>query len=99
MGDPEMEGTARREMVTAPLPPPEEGRVENPLFQFCFCSAAGPAASGTQNFNKRAVSSVSGSQEEESGVPVHHGITSFLLSRQAGGGCPRAPLLPICGTG
>ncbi len=26
-GDPEMEGTARREMVTAPLPPPEEGRV------------------------------------------------------------------------
>ncbi len=36
MGDPEMEGTARREMVTAPLPPPEEGRVENPLFRFVF---------------------------------------------------------------
>ncbi len=35
-GDPEMEGTARREMVTAPLPPPEEGRVENPLFRFIF---------------------------------------------------------------
>ncbi len=35
-GDPEMEGTARREMVTAPLPPPEEGRVENPLFRFFF---------------------------------------------------------------
>ncbi len=35
-GDPEMEGTARREMVTAPLPPPEEGRVENPLFRFVF---------------------------------------------------------------
>ncbi len=33
-GDPEMERTARREMVTAPLPPPEEGRVENPLFRF-----------------------------------------------------------------
>ncbi len=32
------------------------------------------------------------SQEEESGCNVHHGITSFLLSRQAGGGCPRAPL-------
>ncbi len=31
-----MEGTARREMVTAPLPPPEEGRVENPLFRFVF---------------------------------------------------------------
>ncbi len=25
-----------REMVTAPLPPPEEGRVENPLFRFVF---------------------------------------------------------------
>ncbi len=35
-GDPEMEGTARREMVTAPLHPPEEGRVENPLFRFVF---------------------------------------------------------------
>ncbi len=35
-GDPEMEGTTRREMVTAPLPPPEEGRVENPLFRFVF---------------------------------------------------------------
>ncbi len=35
-GDPEMEGTARREMVTAPLPHPEEGRVENPLFHFVF---------------------------------------------------------------
>ncbi len=35
-GDPEMERTARREMVTAPLPPPEEGRVENPLFRFVF---------------------------------------------------------------
>ncbi len=35
-GDPEMEGTARREIVTTPLPPPEEGRVENPLFRFVF---------------------------------------------------------------
>ncbi len=35
-GDPEMEGTAHREMVTAPLPPPEEGRVENLLFNFVF---------------------------------------------------------------
>ncbi len=33
-GNPEMEGTARWEMVTAPLPPPEEGRVENLLFRF-----------------------------------------------------------------
>ncbi len=31
-GDPEMIGTALQEMVTAPLLPPEEGRVANPLF-------------------------------------------------------------------
>ncbi len=31
-GDPEMIGTALQEMVTAPLLPPEEGRVVNPLF-------------------------------------------------------------------
>ncbi len=41
--------------------------MENILFY--FCSAAGPEASGTPNFNKRAVSSVSGSQEEESCEP------------------------------
>ncbi|XP_058621250.1 uncharacterized protein LOC131533149 [Onychostoma macrolepis] len=81
-GDPGME-TARREMVTAPLPPPEEGRVEN-LVLFCFCSGAGPAASGTQNINKRAVSSISGSQEEESGEPCITGSlpSSSLASRQ-----------------
>ncbi len=33
-GDPESEETAHWEMVTAPLPPPEEGRVENILFLF-----------------------------------------------------------------
>lgn len=33
-GDPEMEETAHREMVTTPLPPSEEGRVENLLFRF-----------------------------------------------------------------
>ncbi len=33
-GDPEMIGTALQEMVTAPLLPPEEGRVVNPLFPF-----------------------------------------------------------------
>ncbi len=83
-GNPEMEGTARWEMVTAPLPPLEEGRVENLLFRF-VCSTAGPAASGTQNFNKRAVSSVSGSQEEESGVPCITGsLPSSSLARQWG---------------
>ncbi len=33
-GNPEMIGTALQEMVTAPLLPPEEGRVVNPLFPF-----------------------------------------------------------------
>ncbi len=80
-GDPEMEGTALREMVTAPLPPPEEGPVGESFVLICFCSAAGPAASGTQNINKRAVSSVSGSQEEESGVPC---ITGSLPMSYAG---------------
>ncbi len=32
--DPGMEMFALREMVNAPLPPPEEGRAENPLFLF-----------------------------------------------------------------
>ncbi len=77
----EMEGTALREMVTAPLPPPEEGPVGESFVLICFCSAAGPAASGTQNINKRAVSSVSGSQEEESGVPC---ITGSLPMSYAG---------------
>ncbi len=31
-GNPGMEETARQEMVSAPLPPPEEGRVDNLLF-------------------------------------------------------------------
>ncbi len=33
--DPGMEMFALREMVNAPLPPPEEGRAENLLFPFC----------------------------------------------------------------
>ncbi len=54
-------------------------------FMFFMWSAAGPAASGTQNFNKRAVSSVSGSQEEESGVPCITGsLPSSSLARQGG---------------
>ncbi len=73
MGDSEMEETARREMVSLPLPPPEEGRMENLLF----------AASGTQNISKRAVFSVSGSQEEDSGEPCITGsLPSSLTSRQ-----------------
>ncbi|KAI2646504.1 hypothetical protein H4Q32_024931 [Labeo rohita] len=43
MGDPEMGGSALREMVSAPLPPPEEGRVENLLFPFVFVPLLSPA--------------------------------------------------------
>ncbi len=73
-GDPEMEETAHREMVSAPLPPPEEGRVENLVFLF---------VSVPQNINKRAVSSISGYQEEESGEPCITGsLPSSSLARR-----------------
>ncbi len=47
--------------------PPEEGGWRIFCFLFCFCSATDPRVSGTQNFNKRAVSFSSGSQEGEDG--------------------------------
>ncbi len=56
-----MEMFALREMVNAPLPPPEEGRAENLLFPFAT------GLSGTQNLDKRAVSSISGSPEGTGG--------------------------------
>ncbi len=66
-------------------PSPGGGPGGESFVSFCFCSAAGPAASGTQNFNKGAVSSVSGSQEEESGVPCITGsLPSSSLARQGG---------------
>ncbi len=37
-GKPEIIGTAHQEMGTAPILPPEGGRVVNPLFPFSFCS-------------------------------------------------------------
>ncbi len=46
-GDPEMEETAHREMVTAPLAPLEEGRMEDLSFHFVFFFIE-----GTQNFNE-----------------------------------------------
>ncbi len=52
--------------IVSSTPSPGGGPGGESFVSFCFCSAAGPEASGTQNFNKRAVSSVSGSQEEES---------------------------------
>ncbi len=97
-GDPEMERTARREMVTAPLPPPEEGRVENPLFRFVFVPPLAQQPAVPKTSKKEQFLSLWVSRGGE-WCTVHHGITSLLLSRQAGGGCPRAPLLPICGTG
>ncbi len=66
-------------------PSPGGGPGGESFVSFCFCSAAGPAASGTQNFNKRAVSSVSGSQEEESGVPCITGSLPSSLSPGRGG--------------
>ncbi len=66
-------------------PSPGGGPGGESFVSFCFCSAAGPAASGTQNFNKRAVSSVSGSQEEESGVPCITGSLPPPLSPGRGG--------------
>ncbi len=66
-------------------PSPGGGPGGESFVSFCFCSDAGPAASGTQNFNKGAVSSVSGSQEEESGVPCITGsLPSSSLARQGG---------------
>ncbi len=83
-GDPEMKGTAYREMVTAPLPPPEEGRVENLLFRiFFFANKTVCFFLMSQNINKRTVSLVSGSQEEDSGVPCIMGsLPSSSLARQ-----------------
>ncbi len=65
-------------------PSPGGGPGGESFVSFCFCSAAGPAASGTQNINKRAVSSISGSQEEESGEPCITGSLppSSLAMRQ-----------------
>ncbi len=77
--------TAHWEMVTAPLPPPEEGRVENILFLFRHW----PGTSGTQT-SLRAVSSVSGSQEGES---CELCITGLLPSSSLASGqqwCPRS---------
>ncbi len=66
-------------------PSPGGGPGGESFVSFCFCSAAGPAASGTQNINKGAVSLVSGSQEEESGVPCITGsLPSSSLARQWG---------------
>ncbi len=51
--------------MTAPLLPPEEGPGGESFVSFLFCSATDPR--GIENFNKRAVSFSSGSQEGEDG--------------------------------
>ncbi len=92
-GDPEREETAHWEMVTAPLPPPEEGRVE--YLVFVPPLARKPAVPKTSLKSGFLILWVPRGGELRA---VHHGIASLLLSRQAAGGCPRAPLLPIRGT-
>ncbi len=88
-GDPEREETAHWEMVTAPHPPPEEGRVE--YLGFVPPLARKPAV---PKIHLRAVSSVSGSREGE-GCELC--ITGLLPSSSlaAAGGCPRAPSCPF----
>ncbi len=75
-GDPEMEEVALREMVIAPLPPPEEGREEIILFRSPFC----------QNLNTRAVSSISGFQEDTKrcgwAKPGSHSSSSVASTQQ-----------------
>ncbi len=77
-GDPEREETAHWEMVTAPLPPPEEGRVEYLVFV--------PPLARSQRYpklNLRAVSSVSGSREGEScELCITGSLPSSSLARQ-----------------
>ncbi len=62
-GNPEMEETARREMVTVPLSPPEEGRPENLLFRFVFVPLLAQADTGgaleAQNWTEPAEMKVS----------------------------------------
>ncbi len=53
-------------LVNAPLPPPEEGRAENLLFLFFL--PGNLTVSGTQNLDKRAVSSISGSPQGTGGL-------------------------------
>ncbi len=61
MGDPEVGGSALREMVSAS---PGGGPGGESFVSFCFCSAAGSSeSSGTHIFNKRAISYISWSQE------------------------------------
>ncbi len=66
MGDPEMED-AHREMVSAPLPPPEEGRVENILFCFVCWQPVVPKTSVKERFPQSL-----GLKRRT----VHHGIPS-----------------------
>lgn len=58
MDAPVIQDPAFQEMVTAPLLPSEEGQAENLLFSL---------SSVTQNLKKRAVSSISGSQDGADG--------------------------------
>ncbi len=65
-GDPESLDPALQEMVTAPLLPPEEGRVENLLFPF-YLFRHWLSSQWYPKFKKRAVSFSPGPQEGEDG--------------------------------
>ncbi len=95
---------ALREMVNAPLPPPEEGRSENLLFLYST------PLSGTQNLDKRAISSISGSPGGRGVVdepilihthpplsPVSHSCSlrskvGHISARSCPSGCPCRPV-------
>ncbi len=71
--------------------------MENPLFRFVLFRAGQQPAVPKTSIKEQFLSLwVSRGGEWLYRASRDH---SFLLSRQAGGGCPRAPLLPICGTG
>ncbi len=86
--------TALQEMVTAPLLPPEEGWVVNPLFPFISV-----LPSGTHIFNRRAVSIFSGPKEgSESSGRSKTQLLPCVPPRCLSVGTPtvRSPLVPSC---
>ncbi len=77
-GDPEREETAHWEMVTAPLPPPEEAG-----WSILFLFRRWPGSQRYPKLHLRAVSSVSGSREGEScELCITGSLPSSSLARQ-----------------
>ncbi len=90
-GDPESLDPALQEMVTAPLLPPEEGRVENLLFPFCSVPplALQPVVPKTSKkravsfFSKRARMAVHETQSPHSRPPLLSPVGSRVRSEDA----------------